>query len=311
MKIILLVLLVIVLALFAGAYIAFFFGVVRLQIKPDPGMSKWVKNYREEIIAGADWFRAQQPEKIEISSFDGLKLAGYFLPAENARGTLLLVHGYRSDLWCDFGIIYPYYHSLGFNILAISQRTHSDSEGRYITFGIKERFDVRDWAVYLYDRFGPAHRVILDGISMGSTSVLMSLGTKLPENVCGVIADCGFTSPYDQFCHMFRARFHLPRHPLMDIAQIFTKHLAGFGYKDYSTLTALQSSTLPVLFFHGLSDTFVPPRFSEENFAACRGEKKLITVPGAGHGGSYLIDRVGCEAVLEEFFDKLAPKSNN
>lgn len=307
MKIVLLVLSVIVLVLIAGAYIAFYLGAVRLPFKPDPGKSKWVKNYREEILAGADWFRTQPTERVEISSYDGLKLVGWFLPAENARGTLLLVHGYRSDHTTDFGIVYPYYHSLGFHILAVDQRAHGESEGKYITFGVKDRFDVRDWAVYLYDRFGPAHRVVLDGISMGCSSVLMSLDTGLPENVCGAIADCGFTSPYDQFCHMFRTHFHLPRHPLMDIAEWYAKLFAGFGFRDCSTVTALQGSQLPVIFFHGLRDTFVPPRFTEENYAACRGEKQLITVPEAGHGGCYLVERARCQAALEEFLNQIAP----
>jgi len=303
-KILLLALPVIVLALLAGAYIMFFTGIVRLPGKARPPKVKWILPFAEEIRGGAEWFHAQDPQRVTISSYDGLQLVGWFLPAENARGTILLVHGYRSDHRCDFGIVYPYYHALGFNILAVDQRAHGESEGKYITFGIRERFDVRDWATYLFDRFGPDHPVVLDGISMGCTCVLMSLGTNLPENVAAVIADCGFTSPYDQFVHMFRTRFHLPLHPLMDIAEWYCRLFAGFSFREYSTLTALQQSTLPVIFFHGSRDSFVLPRFSEENFAACRGAKKLIIIPEAGHGGSYIMDRSGCQAALEQFLQE-------
>lgn len=299
--IVLLILLVIVLLLFAVSYAAFYLGVVRLPVKPEPGKSKWLLPYRDEILAGGQWFRDQNPERVSIRSRDGLRLAGYLLPAENAKGTLLLVHGYRSDPWCDFGIIYPYYHSLGWNILTVCQRAHGESEGKYITFGVKERFDVCDWALYLSDRFGPDHRIVLDGISMGSSAVLMSLGTPLPANVRCVIADCGFTSPYAQFVHMFKNRFHVPMHPVMDIAQLYAKLFADFDFRACSTTDALQQSRIPVLFFHGEHDSFVPIRFTIENYGACVAEKRLITVPDAGHGASYLLARETCQHALEEF----------
>ena len=296
----LLVLLVIVLLLLAAGYAAFYLGVVRLPITQEPGKSQYLQPYREEILAGGRWFREQEPERVTIRSRDGLKLAGYFLPAENAKGTLLLVHGYRSDPWCDFGIVYPFYHGLGWNILTVCQRAHGESDGKYITFGVKERFDVRDWAVYLADRFGPEHGIVLGGVSMGSTSVLMSLGTDLPENVRGVIADCGFTNPREEFVHVLKNR-HIPRQPVMAAAELYARLFAGFSFSEYSTVTALQQARVPVLFVHGERDTFVPVRFTVENYAACAGRKKLITVPEAGHGASYLLARAQCQSALREF----------
>lgn len=296
-----LIVLVLIFLLLAAAYAAFYFAVVRMGRKPEPGKSGWLLPYREEILAGGQWFRDQMPERITIRSRDGLKLVGYFLPAENAKGTLLLVHGFRSDPWCDFGIAYPFYHSLGWNILTVCQRAHSESEGKYITFGIKERFDVCDWALFLSDRFGPEHDIVLGGISMGSSSVLMALGTELPDNVKGVIADCGFTSPRAEFEHVLKTRMHLPIHPLMDLAQLYAKLFAGFGFDDYSTVTALQQTDVPVLFVHGERDNFVPIRFTVDNYAACASKKLLVTVPDAGHGGSYLFARERCQQTLREF----------
>ena len=173
--VILLIILILVLLLLAAGYAAFFVACVRLPIKPDPSKSKYIRDYVEQIQAGSQWFLDQSPERVQIRSDDGLRLSGYFLPYENAKGTLLLVHGYRSDPLTDFGISYPFYGSLGWNILSVCQRAHSESEGKYITYGIKERFDVRDWTLYLADRFGPDHPVVLIGISMGSAAVLMSL----------------------------------------------------------------------------------------------------------------------------------------
>lgn len=46
-------------------------------------------------------------EDIEIKSFDGLRLHGRLLPLENAKGTILLFHGYRSCPDGDFGCAVP------------------------------------------------------------------------------------------------------------------------------------------------------------------------------------------------------------
>lgn len=305
--IVLLVLLILILFLLAVGYAAFFFACVRLPGIPDPKKSKALLPLADEILSGAQWFREQDPECVQIRSDDGLRLTGFLLPAENAKGTLVLVHGYRSDPYTDFGYSFRFYASLGWNILAVCQRSHCQSEGKYITFGVKERYDIRDWSLYLADRFGPEKPVVLIGISMGSSSVLMSLGTDLPENVKGAVADCGFTSPYDEFVYMLKTRMHLPCHPILDLADLFSRLFAGFGFRDYSTITALKENRLPILFVHGEQDRLVPIRFTVENYAACVSEKKLITVPEASHGTSYVYATEACQQAIREllrYFEK-------
>lgn len=298
----LLIVLVLVLVLITIGYIFFYFALVRLPYNPLERRWNLDTSFDEDIRAGADWFRAQNPRRIVIPSRDGLRLCGYFLPAEGGtvKGTVMMVHGYRSSPWHDFGLVYRFYHAAGWNILTVWQRSHGESEGKYISMGIKERFDVCDWAKYLSDCFGPDHKVVLSGISMGSSTVLMALGADLPENVRGVIADCGFTGPYDEFSSLLKSK-HLPAGLLLALLDFHCKALAGFSIRDYSTVTALQQNYRPVLFFHGEIDPYVPIRFMVENYAACAGEKTLVTVPNAGHGGSYLLAKERCEAAILEF----------
>lgn len=298
--IIVLILLLIVLLLLTLGYAAFYLACVRMSAAPDPTSSSALRPYKDQILEGGQWFRDQQPELVRIRSDDGLRLAGYFLPAEDAKGTLLLVHGYRGSPFIDFGMSYRFYHSLGWNILTVCQRAHGESEGRYITYGVKERFDVRDWALYLSDRYGPEHPVALVGISMGSATVLMSLGTDLPPNAKCVIADCGYTSPYEEFVHVLKRR-RIPRQPTLLLAELFAKLFAGFGFKDYSTLEALMQDRLPVLFVHGEKDRLVPIRFTVENYAACAAPKRLLTVPEAGHGLSYVFATEACQSAIRDF----------
>ena len=281
-------------------------GVRSVSPKRVGAADSWMwRKYADIINAELDWFDAQAPERVSITSFDGLKLTGLYLPAENARGTMLLMHGFHSSAYRDFSCAFRLYHSLGYNILTVYQRAHGESEGKFITYGVKERFDCLEWCRYLNRRSGPEPDVFLSGISMGSSTVLMATGLELPENVRGVIADCGFTSPWDEFAYIMKKRMHLPLvHPLLDIVSAASKLIAGFGFRDYSVPRAMEKNRLPVLFVHGTADTFVPPEMTLENYAACHAPKELIMVEGAHHGESFLIETDRYVSAVKAFLSR-------
>ena len=298
------IVLIALLILLAG-YIAFTIACWRRTGKIMGSGAPNLAPFLEQMDAGRQWFLGKEPEKVEIISHDGLRLRGLYLINPEAKGTIILMHGYRMDGYTDFTCVYRKYYEAGFSLLNAFQRAHAESEGEYITFGIKERFDCRDWAEYVSDRFGPEHSIVLDGLSMGATTVLMASGLPLPENVKGIIADCGFTSPWDELEHLLKTKYHLPIHPLLDAADLCAKLLGGFSLKEYSTLEAMKTNTLPILFLHGEEDIFVPTAFSVRAFEVCTAPKRLHTVPGAAHGVSYLVDKEGCDAALDDFLSKM------
>ena len=66
----------------------------------------------------------------------------------------------------------------------------------------------------------------------------------------------------------------------------------------------MERCDLPVLFIHGEDDRFVPCRMGRENFAHCRSaEKRLLTVPNAGHGMSYMADKTAYLRAVSAFLD--------
>ena len=97
----------------------------------------------------------------------------------------------------------------GYDVLLPDQRCHGKSEGKYICFGTKEKFDCRDWAVKLTERLGDEAKIVLMGVSMGSSTVTFALGTDLPKSVKACIADCGFTSPKDIFTHVLKRNYKI------------------------------------------------------------------------------------------------------
>ena len=184
----------------------------------------------------------------------------------------------------------------------IDQRAHGLSEGKYITFGVKERFDCVRWAEYVHKRIGGD--IFLDGLSMGSTTVLMASGEKLPDSVRGIIADCGFTSPEEIMTKIMTVDLKIPKDPLFAPVAWMIKKRAGFAVNEYSTLDAMKKNRLPILFLHGKADKFVPYEMTVRAYEACRSEKELLLVENAGHGISYLVEPERCKAALEKFLRK-------
>lgn len=254
----------------------------------------------EEILAGIALM--QDAEDVFLPSHDGLRLHGQLLQQPDAKGTILLFHGYRSSWISDFSIVLPYYYSLGYNLLAVDERSHGASEGTYITFGVKERRDVQTWAAYAAMHFGPAHPLILDGLSMGAAAVLMASSLELPPSVRGIIADSGFSSPYAVMKHVFRVHVRfLPAAPLLALVNGFTRLFAGFSLTEASAPEAVSHTSLPLLLIHGKADTFVPYSMAQEIYDACPGKKQLVLVDGAKHGYSYLVDRPRVQAAVCSF----------
>ena len=286
---------VLLLSLVSGAYV-FTTACVRRKELPWFDEVKLKKTsygkYHKAILASDAWLKEHSAQDIYVTSHDGLRLHGLWVPAENAKGTVLLAHGYRSTMLVDFGLAFAYYHSLNMNILVPQQRSHGESQGRYITFGVKESRDMCAWIDFHNEHFG-TFQMILSGLSMGASTVLYMADMKLPENVKGIIADCGFTSPYQILRKVFHSVTHMRGDWILHVTDVFARLFAGFSLKEKDTRTVLKNAKLPVLMIHGTQDNFVPVYMTQQGFDACTSEKSLLLVEGAGHGTSFLFDKEG------------------
>ena len=137
---------------------------------------------------------------------------------------------------------------------------------------------------------------------MGATTVLMTTGLELPDNVHGVIADCGFTSPHEIWKHVVENNLHLSYGVIGNLANDICKKKIQMGTKDYSTVEAMKECKTPILFIHGTDDHFVPVEMTYENYKACTAPKRLFVVPGADHGMSYVADTQGYQAAMKDFW---------
>ena len=259
----------------------------------------------QNLAKDIEVLRTTPMETVTVRSHDGLTLVGHWYPSTTPKRTVIMAHGWRGAWYRDFGMSADFMHDSGCNLLYIEQRSHGESEGKYISYGALERFDIQSWVDFLLSRNTDNLPIYLCGISMGASTVLMSTELPLKNHINGVIADCGFTSGdailKDVISKSFR---HAPISALFKITDITCKHHTGIAYGDCSTIPAMRNCIVPILFIHGENDNFVPVSMTYENYEACASPKDIFIVPKAGHGTSYAFDREGYEAKVLAFFGK-------
>ncbi len=307
MQILLFVLLVLIaLVLFGGGY-TFFVACSRMKehpwLEPDKLKGTNYEKFAQHIQNSDRWLKQHQAQDVYVKSHDGYMLHGLWVPAPNARGTVLLAHGYRSTMLVDFGLIFEVYHNLHLNLLIPEQRCHGKSEGGFITFGVKESCDMQKWIDLHNEKFGE-QQMIISGLSMGASTMLYLADQQLPRNVKGIIVDCGFTSPAAILSKVFTSVIHLPAIPFIWAADLFARIFAGFSLYEKDSRKTLADSKYPVLMIHGLADDFVPAYMTQQGYDACTCEKEIFLVEGAGHGTSYLQDTQGYQQIVKSFLNQ-------
>ena len=111
-------------------------------------------------------------EFVTIKSHDGLTLSGRHYHQKDGAPLAIGFHGYKSCWLTDFCGGADIAFQMGQNVLLIDERAHGNSQGRTISFGIKERQDVLCWVQYAISRFGPDIKILLYGVSMGAATAI-------------------------------------------------------------------------------------------------------------------------------------------
>lgn len=251
------------------------------------------------------WKKKPRFEEINITSEDGLKLQSYWFEAiQPSNKIAIMAHGYSGKAH-DMDVFAKLYHEdLGYHVLLPDARGHGRSEGGYICFGWRERKDYVQWINYLVDKRGPELQIVLHGVSMGGATVCMTSGEALPSNVKAIISDCAYTSAHAQLAYQMKRMYRMPAFPLLYCTSLLTRIRAGYSFSEASALEQVKKSRTPMLFIHGEDDAFVPFFMAKELYEACSSEKELYTVPGAGHGLSYIVNPDEYEKRVTQFLSK-------
>lgn len=242
-------------------------------------------------------------EEIQILSEDGQNLYGKYYHLKDGAPLIMFFHGYRCSAIRDGNGMFLYTRKLGFNVFLADQRAHGKSEGKTITFGVKERYDVRSWAEYFTQRFGETQRIYLSGLSMGGATVLMASNVGLPQNVIGILADCPYSSPKAILCSVIK-QMGFPVKISYALAKLSAKWIGRFDIEESSAIEAVRESDIPTLILHGDADDFVPCSMSMDCQLAGEDHVQLVLIKGAAHGMSHCVDTSSYETAAYAFFQQ-------
>lgn len=253
-------------------------------------------------VEGLKWLE-QNGEVVEIISNDGLKLRGYEIKAnEKSDKWVIAVHGYMGK-GADMSSYVEQFRSYGYNGLIVDLRGHGNSEGKYVGMGWLDHYDLQIWIDKIIEENREC-KIVLYGISMGAATVSMTTGEELPKNVKCAIADCGYTTVWDEFKVHLKKIFHIPSFPMLHSASIMSKIFAGYGFKEASTIKQVKKSKTPTLFIHGTKDKFVPYDMLDKIYNSANCEKEKLEIEEATHAECSNVNPEKYWRAIKEFIEK-------
>jgi fermentation-respiration switch protein FrsA (DUF1100 family) len=206
-------------------------------------------------------------EKIQLKTPDNLMLSAWYIPAKNARFTLLFCCGNGgniSDRLANINI----FNGLGVNCLIFNYRGYGTSGGKPSEKGLYiDAQTAYDWLIN--EKKISSENIIIYGQSLGG-----SVAAYLASNVKakGLIVESSFTSFTDI------AKKHYPYLPI--------KLLAKYKFK---TIDYLKKVNYPVLIIHSRNDEIVPFEFGLRLYEEAAKEPKDFLEISGDHNEGFLI----------------------
>ncbi len=237
-----------------------------------------------ENSTGNAWSNTNKYDEVSVKGGDDSTLSGHFYSSfSKNKKYVILCHPYKEDM----SYMYSYakhYASQGYGVLLIDLRAHGESDGKYVGMGYLDKDDLQAWVNMLYYK-EPDAQIVIHGVGMGAATALMAAndGFKV-SNVKCIIADSSYTDAMSIMKLEMEKRFDkIPLHPTIDVASYVAKFEAGYTLEEASPLKNMDSCRVPVLFIHGLEDSFVPAAMTEELYDKATCDKELFEVEGAEH----------------------------
>jgi uncharacterized protein len=215
-------------------------------------------------------------------------IAGWYIPAENAKRAVVLVHGKDSNRATAFAgrfvELAAALHQRGFTVLMIDLRGHGESSAARFTFGLYERRDVIGAVAYLQSKqpLAPGNIGVL-GVSMGAAA---GIGALHDDSTIGaLVADCSYAEVYPLMQMHWSEASRLPEFFLPG-ALLAGRMLTGVDLVQARPVAEVGKIEQPVLIIHGDADSFTPIEQGRQ-LAAAAPQAEYWEVPGADHSRAY------------------------
>jgi uncharacterized protein len=201
-------------------------------------------------------------ENIFLTTSDGIKIHGWFVPALDAKTTLLYFHGNAGNITGRLPKI-VLFHLMGLNVFIIEYRGYGISEGLPTEKGVYQD------AMAAYDylvgkRKVDPKTVVIYGVSLGG-AVAIDLASQKPE--AALIIDSSFTSA-------------------KDMAKVIFPIAPSFLIKSkFDSQVKIKTVRAPKLFIHSIDDEVVPYILGRRLFSQSLAPKSFLTIQGTHNDG--------------------------
>ena len=226
------------------------------------------------------------PEKLNMTfthqyldGVRGKRLFSWFIPAQDSRCTLIIVHGWGANAEMMLPLALPF-HQAGIDVLLYDARNHGSSDSD--SFSSLPRF-AEDLATALdwVHQNTLEHKVVVLGHSVGAAAAILSASHR--KDIDLVIGVSGFAHP-NLMMNRHLNKPWLPRFMRRLIIE-YIQWVIGFRFDDIAPMNRIAYVTCPVLLAHGSEDQVVPisdMRLIEANATAER-PIRVIAIEGAQH----------------------------
>jgi dipeptidyl aminopeptidase/acylaminoacyl peptidase len=211
---------------------------------------------------------------------DGVRLkAWWFQPAASNGGCVVVLHGVSDSKVGSAGFA-PMFLQQGYSVLAPDSRSHGESGGEFITYGLLEKYDVVAWARWMRGR--GCSRIYGLGESLGASILIQASG--LGPDFSAIVAESAFADLREmavlRMGHIVGAGFWA--NSVVGVGTNYARFVDGLDFRLVAPKQSMLSAA-PVLLIHGLDDERTPAEQSMQLAAVRPLKDSLWLVPRGGH----------------------------
>jgi alpha-beta hydrolase superfamily lysophospholipase len=205
-------------------------------------------------------------EEIIFKSSDGINLSGWFVPARDHKGVILVLHGNGENISTGLTFIDYFNRRLGLSVFIFDYRGYGKSEGRPTEKGTY--LDARAaWEYLTGAKKVKPQEIIIFGRSLGG-SIAAWLAKEVKPRA--LILDSTFTSIKDIAAEIY---------PYLPVKKFFKF--------NYSTIDYLKDIASPVLIIHSSEDDYIPFSHAIKLYNAAKEPRQFLKIMGA-HNNNYI-----------------------
>ncbi len=218
-------------------------------------------------------------EDLTLTTKDHVRINAWYVPHQEAKTTLLWLHGNGGNLSDRVRQIKRFHDRLQVNILMVDYREYGKSEGEASEEGTYLDAEAAFDYIAAFKNRG---KVFVYGQSLGCA---VAIELTLRRHANGLILEAPFLSVREM------AKVHYGWLPV-----------GGLITTEYNNAGKIGTVHVPLLILHGDQDETVPYTHGQRLFALANDKKQFYTIKGAGHND---IDLTGGEPYFKAFADFL------